>query len=532
MQDNYFVLKEFSSYLNNVLKGARIIECFSQEKNKLVIRFIKDERDLFLEYSSNNDFPYLVLRNKYTKARKNVAEIFKKLNGLIVSGAGLINDDRLVCLSFNNYHSLIFSFIKSKLNALITYEEKIIETFKDNKSFTDKNINEIFLAKDTSGKQVMTVRDYIRQKFSIFGKLIQNEVLNNLGINNNDKITELLKSGIDNEFIKIKNELDIPEYIIYNQNEQRYLSLVILKSLDTTAGKEIFENINELLSSYIFNRIRSGDITGIKNSKLKNIGSEIVNLEKKINNLEIHQQDAFNSYKNNLDIGNLILANLDKIKKGDNEFKASIDGQTETVKLDFSLAPSENAQKYFSKYKKQKSSLDLLGNKIDRLKLKLAALKKEEKEIMNLEDAKEIRKLDKSLKKMSNETETSRFRKFVLSKDFEVWVGRDSKSNDLLTMKYSSQNDLWFHIRGTSGSHTVLKTGNKNELLDKKTIETAASICAYYSKARNAGTVPVAYCLRKYVKKMKGFNEGSVIMEKEKVIFVKPKLPDNEPGIK
>ena len=114
-----------------------------------------------------------------------------------------------------------------------------------------------------------------------------------------------------------------------------------------------------------------------------------------------------------------------------------------------------------------------------------------------------------------------------VNQDFQVWVGKDSKSNDLLTTKYSAQNDLWFHIRGTSGSHTVLKTGNKIEQLDKKIIETAASICAYYSKARNAGTVPVAYCLRKYVKKKKGFNEGSVIMEKEKVIFVKPKLPDD-----
>ncbi len=122
--------------------------------------------------------------------------------------------------------------------------------------------------------------------------------------------------------------------------------------------------------------------------------------------------------------------------------------------------------------------------------------------------------------------ETSKFRKFVLSEDYQVWVGKDSKSNDLLTMHYSAPNDLWFHIRGTSGSHTVLKTGNKTENLDKKIIETAASICAYYSKARNAGNVPVAFCQRKYVKKKKGFNEGSVVMEREKVIFVKPKLPE------
>jgi predicted ribosome quality control (RQC) complex YloA/Tae2 family protein len=72
-----------------------------------------------------------------------------------------------------------------------------------------------------------------------------------------------------------------------------------------------------------------------------------------------------------------------------------------------------------------------------------------------------------------------------------------------------------------------LKVSDKKNPPDKKNIETAASIAAYYSKARNASNVPVAYCERKYVKKKKGFKEGSVIMEREKVIFVKPGLPEN-----
>lgn len=122
--------------------------------------------------------------------------------------------------------------------------------------------------------------------------------------------------------------------------------------------------------------------------------------------------------------------------------------------------------------------------------------------------------------------ETNKFRKFKIAEDLEVWVGKDSATNDLLTMHYSAHNDLWFHVRGFSGSHTVLKTGNKKEI-DKKYILSAASIAAYYSKARNGGNVPVAYTERKYVKKKKGFREGTVILEKEKVIFVKPGLPEN-----
>ena len=54
----------------------------------------------------------------------------------------------------------------------------------------------------------------------------------------------------------------------------------------------------------------------------------------------------------------------------------------------------------------------------------------------------------------------------------------------------------------------------------------AASIAAYYSKMRNAGSVPVAFCERKYVRKGKGLAEGAVYLDREKVILVPPRLPE------
>jgi predicted ribosome quality control (RQC) complex YloA/Tae2 family protein len=150
--------------------------------------------------------------------------------------------------------------------------------------------------------------------------------------------------------------------------------------------------------------------------------------------------------------------------------------------------------------------------------MKALRLEKEEndrkfKEIELNTEFKELKKMEKKQITEEEDETTGLFRKFILNESFEVWVGKNSASNDLLTMRYSAQNDLWFHVRGASGSHTVLKKNNKNEIPDKKIIETAASIAAYYSKARNATSVPVAYCERKFVKKKKGFKEGSVVME-------------------
>jgi predicted ribosome quality control (RQC) complex YloA/Tae2 family protein len=116
------------------------------------------------------------------------------------------------------------------------------------------------------------------------------------------------------------------------------------------------------------------------------------------------------------------------------------------------------------------------------------------------------------------------FRIFTVVGGFEVWVGKSSANNDLLTMKYAKPNDLWLHARSASGSHTILRAHGAT-LPSKEAIHQAASIAAYYSKMRNAGNVPVAYCERKYVRKPKGSHAGTVILEREKVIFVQPRLP-------
>ena len=56
-------------------------------------------------------------------------------------------------------------------------------------------------------------------------------------------------------------------------------------------------------------------------------------------------------------------------------------------------------------------------------------------------------------------------------------------------------------------------------------IESAASVAAYYSKLRGSALVPVSYCERKYVRKLKGAPPGTVTMEREEVVLVEPALP-------
>ena len=123
------------------------------------------------------------------------------------------------------------------------------------------------------------------------------------------------------------------------------------------------------------------------------------------------------------------------------------------------------------------------------------------------------------------ETEHLPFRTYTVEGGFEVWAGKNGESNDLLTMKHAKPNDLWFHARGASGSHVILKVNTAPGEPGKKARAQAAAVAAYYSKMKKSRLVPVAMTLRKYVRKPKGAPPGTVVLEREEVIFAEPKLP-------
>ena len=104
---------------------------------------------------------------------------------------------------------------------------------------------------------------------------------------------------------------------------------------------------------------------------------------------------------------------------------------------------------------------------------------------------------------------------------FQILVGRNAKNNDELTFKYGYKDDLWLHAKDVKGSHVLIKyQSGKN--FPKPVITVAAQLAAYFSSNKNSDTCPVIYTPKKFVRKSKGMPAGTVILEKEEIIFVKP----------
>jgi predicted ribosome quality control (RQC) complex YloA/Tae2 family protein len=527
MTNNFYTIRKTAEFLNHTMKSSVILECFTQEKGKLVIMLKRKDEDVALEFSALKEMPYLILRRNFSKAGRNAAPLFEELWGTVVENAAIVNDDRALRIELTGGQNLCFGFFAAP-NCFVLMEDIITDAFKDKASFEGKKLEEIFVRKAADNKQqeVLTAAAYLMQKFPHFGEIYRREVLSRSSVDKNTAADGAIKNVLDESAEDIIGEFDSGKFLLYETSEGLIMSLAILTHLQLQPSK-VFENINSLVSTYAFSSHRKKKETELRKSKLASLNKSLREAERKRVSIETQLEQCRNSTFFQK-CGELILSNIGIISKGQTLLQTVDEAGTNIdIKLKPELTAPQNAATFFEKGKKQKASVQLLSKKLLKINHDICLIQSEIDKFTSSENLKELEKEFRKEKKMEKD-ETQRFRKFKVEGDYEVWVGKDSAANDLLTTRHAAQNDLWFHVRGSSGSHTVLKVSNKKEQIPKEAITAAASIAAYYSKSRNAGNVPVAYCEKKYVKKKKGFKEGTVVMEKEKVVFVKPKLPEEK----
>jgi predicted ribosome quality control (RQC) complex YloA/Tae2 family protein len=227
----------------------------------------------------------------------------------------------------------------------------------------------------------------------------------------------------------------------------------------------------------------------------------------------------------------------DSLKKGDT--KVHLDnfytGDTIKINLDPRYTPNQNAQRFFKIYNKSRTALihleQLLAKnqqEIDYLESVLVAVK----EAHNPSDIEEIMaELEKEgyLKSKSSRHKSqpakSQPRKFISSDGWEILVGKNNRQNDLLTLKEASKTDLWLHTKDIPGTHVVVKVPGHIKSIQEfpdNTLEEAASLAAYYSKAQASDKVPVDYTFRANVRKPNGAKPGMVIYENHWTIMANP----------
>lgn len=231
--------------------------------------------------------------------------------------------------------------------------------------------------------------------------------------------------------------------------------------------------------------------------------------------------------------GDLISANMYSIKKGDSVLSADNfyeEGCPKvTVELDVRKTPSQNAQHYYSEYKKCVTAEGILAVQIEKGEEELQYLDSVFDALTRADSENDIIQLRLELREQGYIKSGGSKAKppkalppleYRSSDGYTVLVGRNNHQNDQLTLKFAEKSDVWLHTQSITGSHVIIVTDG--EVPPDKTIEEAAVIAALNSKGRNSNLVPVDYCLARYVKKPSGAKPGKVIFTNYKTAFVKP----------
>ena len=298
-------------------------------------------------------------------------------------------------------------------------------------------------------------------------------------------------------------------------------------------GIKLYDSIGEALDSLYINNDRREWAKRHGASARKVLQNNIERCEKKL----ALYADALNSEEQMEKCrlyGELLTANLHSLKSGtdtaavDNYYADPV--ERIAIPLDRQLTPGENAQRYYKKYQKLKaaremaivqreqtlSELNYLEGQLDNL-TKCTAENELSELIEELKEQGYIKRDKGGKKKMK--LAASKPMHFVSSTGADIYVGKNNRQNDELTLRFASPNDIWMHTKNIPGSHVIVKGASEQ---DTATMTEAALLAAYYSRARGSENVAVDYTPRKYVKKPAGAKPGMVIYTTNKTAYVTP----------
>jgi predicted ribosome quality control (RQC) complex YloA/Tae2 family protein len=211
------------------------------------------------------------------------------------------------------------------------------------------------------------------------------------------------------------------------------------------------------------------------------------------------------------------------------------DGEVLIIPLDPAKPAVENAQVYFSRYRKAQRAAKDGPARLEEVTLALQDLEQIETDLDLAANRPEIEEVRGVLveagylrRKGGKRAKGPQSRPLSLTSPdgLAILVGRNSRQNDEVTFQRARGDDWWFHARGVPGAHVIVRA--RGQSLPPDTIQYAAELAAYYSRSRGEADVAVDYTRRRRVRRIRGAAPGLVSYAGEKTVRVIPRGPDED----
>jgi len=317
-----------------------------------------------------------------------------------------------------------------------------------------------------------------------------------------------------------------PMYVL--ANHKTYFSPIELTHLH--GDMTTYPNVHELLDRVFFARAerdrvkqQAGDLERWLQNEIDKLALKTKKLTKDYERAS--KLDQFQLY------GELLMANIYSFEKGVKEVTVinyySENSEEITIPVSERKTPIENAQGYYTKYTKAKNALIMVQQQLEKTKEEITYFEMLAQQVQqaapgDIEEIREelaeqgylkLRHSKKKKKPVKPEPE-----RYISSTGIAISVGKNNKQNDMLTFKIAKRTDIWLHTKDIPGSHVVIHSSEP----DETTLREAATLAAYFSKARESSSVPVDYTDIRQVKKPNGAKPGFVIYFEQKTLYIDP----------
>ncbi|GAA4451215.1 hypothetical protein GCM10023189_12940 [Nibrella saemangeumensis] len=527
MHTNYYFLRQLGPALESQLAGLKLMECFSQDRDELVLVFaqargkINYYRPFYIKATLRPDFSGLLFPEVVQRARTNSADLFESLYDRAVLGVRSFLNERCLAILLEDNYALLFKFFGNRPN-LLTFEGNTVMDLFNQKLVADSHLVLDALDRpiDQSWEAFVRAGYDHRKLFPTFGKVVNGYLAERFGRGEEPDGAE--KWAIVQEVLA---QLERPRYYLTRIEHRPALSLLPVGEI----RREFDEPLDASNRFYIayngqntFER-EKGEVLRLFDKRLKRAQAYIdTNLERIIERDENSRNEQ---------IANILMANLHQIPEPPGARSPEsvtlhdfYHDRPITVKLKPDLTPQKNAEGYYRKAKNEKIEEEHRQRQLTAREEEIRRMQEYRLALDQIETLKELRKYIKQHNLLSDAITEGPVQLFkeVEHEGFRILIGRNAKNNDLLTQRYTYKDDLWLHARDVSGSHVVIKH-QAGKTFPKTVIERAAELAAWYSKRRTDSLCPVIVTPKKFVRKPKGLAEGQVVIDKEDVVMVVPK---------
>ena len=448
MHNSYFLLRLLAKELQEKLAGMQLIDCYSQDKDELILVFGNADTTFYIKAILTGQFTALSFPAKLHRAKANSVTLFESVLSERVLNVQAVHCDRSFVLQLTHDKSLIFKMHGNRANILLAVNDVVQDVFKHSLS-KDLTLQPNTLAKSISFAQDVFLehKGSIQSLYPVFDKELLQKI----------QTAEFMQADKATQWLKIEaliKELNSGNIYVQNDAEQKPTITLCMPEGPYKLEHSAVEALNHFVKAYLPKAAFISEkqrLTNLLKRKIAQTQAYISELEAQIKALQAKPDYRL--------LADIIMANLHNIPEQAETATLHDFVNDRPISITFKqgVSPIKTAEWYYKKAKNSHLHPQQLNTSLEQ---KVEDLMRYESWLLSLAEVSDLKTLrkhavydlfntDHSKEQGNQKNSIGKHEEF---EGYSIIVGTSSKVNDLL-LAAARKDDWWFHARNFAGSH-------------------------------------------------------------------------------